>query len=248
MLGGEASRQAGRCKDLFYYAKGREILTRMYQGISLPITGERMKSRISIPIVIAVLVSIEAVWAQQDSVKIPSVELSGSFMYSMSSIPRASYTGAELETRTNTWAIQPAIAVFVFGYLQVCLESRFQWTRTETDYPSFPYQLARTDYISTSSIFVSVGPGYNLPLGPHAWVFLNLKGGLYWTMKDQGSVSESEQPAKWSTNQTVLPIIQGGFKFLLSTHSALIVQVQYDRLTDDKRRTTSFGMGFATFI
>ena len=37
-----------------------------------------MNSRISISIVIAVLVSAEAVWAQEDSVKIPSVELSGS--------------------------------------------------------------------------------------------------------------------------------------------------------------------------
>jgi hypothetical protein len=203
-----------------------------------------MKATSGLLIILATLISATVVRSQEDTVRIPRVELTGSFLYSMSSMP--SSNNYEGETRSYTWAIQPGVAVLVVGYLEVGIEARYQQTRTETDYPGSRWQTATTEYTSTGTLVISIGPGYNLPLGPRIWLFAHLKAGLYWTANGWGSGGE-ESP-KWSTNQGVFPVVQGGFKFFLSSRAAVIVQFQYDRLSEEKERTTTLGVGLAAYF
>ena len=205
-----------------------------------------MKLRVGTLIVLVLLVCTGMLSAQEDSVWVPRLELSGSFLYSESTVPLTDYFGYDYKSSTYTWAIQPGVGLFIVGYLELGVNIRYQRTRTETEHPATRGIPHRDYYTSTSSLIVSLGPGYNLPLGRRAWLYLQLKAGLYWTANGEGS--GLEETPKWSGNQSVFPIVQGGFKFFLSARSALIVQLQYDRLSKEKERTTTFGMGLASYL
>ena len=205
--------------------------------------------RLLFGVVLALSMCVHILRGQTDSVGTGMVEVAGSLLYSRSSLPReyAYYVKQEFETRTYTWAVQSGMGVFVAGYLEVCADVQYTRTRTETDVVvgtyDFPHDIG---YRSATAIAIAVGPGYNLPLGARTWMFLQIKAGFSWTSTDEGVESFDSQ--KWSRTQTLVPVIQGGFKFFFDPHIALILQARYDRLSESKRRSTTFGMGLAIYL
>jgi hypothetical protein len=99
---------------------------------------------------------------------------------------------------------------------------------------------------STTSLGVAIGPCYSLPLGPRVWAFLNLKAGFSWSKTGEGI--EDDEFNTWSRTQTLFPVIQTGFKFFFVRSAAAVVQLQYDRLSESKQRTTTFGIGLAVYL
>ena len=188
--------------------------------------------------------------AQQDSITVPHFDLKGTLQYSANSVPGSSvYRG---ETRGYTWALQPGFGVFVAGLLQVDTEIRFQRTTTEVDYPGNQWEARRTTRATSDEISLAVGPCYNLPMSSRAWAFVSVKIGLLW----RGTLQETsyswgtphDEGTNWAPRDIVFPLLQAGIKLYVAPQSFLMLDIQYDRLSELERRTTTIGIGLGVVL
>jgi hypothetical protein len=203
-----------------------------------------MKTPLYLLLLVVTPIAATSLYGQADSTSIPRVELRGTLLYNTTSTPGTGYYFGE--TRAYTWAIQPGVGVFLYKYLAVDVECRFQRTRTESDYAGSRWEVAKTGYTSKNQIFLSAGLGCNIPVLKRIWVFGQLKAGLFWT--GTGSGTGEDEDLVWSVRETVFPILQGGAKLFVSERAAVIIQLQYDCVNDEKQRTTTIGMGLAAYL
>jgi hypothetical protein len=201
-------------------------------------------------IAVVVLLMASDAHAQLDSVMLPGIELRGAFQYSANSVPGTSvYKG---ETRVYTWALQPGVGVFIAGLLELDAEIRFQQSTSEVEYPGTPWDRRRTERTITDEIFLALGPSYNVPLTSRLWAFASVKVGLDW----RGEVRETsyswgtadDQRMGWSPRDVVFPMLQAGVKLFVAPQTCLLLEIQYDRLSELERKTTTVGVGLGVLL
>ena len=204
-----------------------------------------MKHNVLFLFVITLLL-IQAGIAEEDSLKYRHHwEVSGQLFYS--STVQSNQPGYQtIDIRTYTWALQPGIAWFVDDHIQFGLDIRYQLTRREVEWP-FDHETYSWSSVSYSgNLMVAIGPGYNLPIGPSIWAFVNLKMGLVW-IHEGGSTPDVPDYSYWSQSKIVFPIIQGGLKYFVVRQCAAVIQLQYDRISYDPQSTFSVGVGLAVY-
>jgi hypothetical protein len=75
---------------------------------------------------------------------------------------------------------------------------------------------------------------------------VKVRAGVYWTVSRYDE--DTDYPEEFSRTQTLVPVIQAGFKFFLSPRAAIVAQVQYERLSESKVKSTTFGVGISVFL
>jgi hypothetical protein len=206
-----------------------------------------MKSYTSIVLVLLPLILPGVLKAQQDSSFNPIAELSGSVSYAHNSTSHDAYSSSAYETTRHTWAIQPSVGVFVFEFLEVGLDVRYQRSRENSEFTSdHPSHLGMLSGSTTNTIAVALGPTYNLPLNQGIWVYAQLHLGLQWSAVTWDLWGD--QSPKWSSTQVAFPIVQGGFKFFLNARSAFVVHCQFEQVTKTPKGIVAFGLGFSTLF
>ncbi len=201
-------------------------------------------------LVAMLLLAASGACAQQDSLTMPRLEMRGAFQYSANSAPGTSpYRG---ESRSYAWAFQPGVGVFVTGMLAIDMEFRFQQTTSEVDYPGSQWDTRRTERAINEEIFIATGPCYNVAIGSRVWAFASVKIGLMWS----GSLQQTsyawgtphDNPLTWAPTNIVFPMLQAGMKLFVVPQAFVMLAMQYDRLSEVERKTTTVAMGLGVML
>ena len=192
----------------------------------------------------------------QDSTDSHSYEVGGSLSYSFSHLTQAHSPGYPIDAyrETHTWEFRPSLAFPAPSTFQLKVEPRYTYTYTGWhDLLSLTFSPSGeitsftegTDWMVTQTVGINLGPVYNVKATELLTPFLGVEAGIGWTRRTYAGSSQSDS---WKKPEVSFPIVIGGAKIFFSDNWAVLVQLQYSRITNYFGRDSETNYLFNTGI